>query len=85
MNKGFENQRKEHQNSNYGAHLTHTNVTRDKVDQEAARRYNSNAKSYHSDLDRQLEERNRQNKLSKLKEDVAGIEHTKKWNDLVSL
>lgn len=50
---------------------------------EAARRYNANAKDYHFELDQQLEERNRQNKLSKLKEDVAGIEHTKKWNEIV--
>jgi len=39
--------------------------------------------NYHDELGRQLEERNRQNKLFKLKDDVAGIEHTKQWNSMV--
>lgn len=44
---------------------------------------NQNAKAYHSELLLQQEERNRQKKLHKLNEQVAGLEHTKKWSDWV--
>jgi hypothetical protein len=72
---------------NFGAHLNHTNVTREKINLEYARKTNINntTKVYHDELGAQLEERNRLNKLYKLKEDVAGIEHTKKWDDWVRL
>lgn len=71
------------------AHLPHTSVTREKINLESVRRYNvrddtHNPQKYHDILGQQLEERNRQNKLFKLKDDVAGIEHTKKWDDWVS-
>jgi len=63
-------------------HLNHTNVTRDKVNLEYARRdVNERTKKYHDELGLQLEEKERQTKLHKLKDDVAGIEHTRKWND----
>lgn len=69
-----------------GAHLNHTNVTREKINLEYARKNNINesTKIYHDELGQQLEERHRQNKLYKLKEDVAGIEHAKKWDDWVN-
>ena len=68
-----------------GAHLTHTNVTREKLNVEYARRNEDGQqiKAYHDELGMQLEERNRQKQLHKLKDEVAGIEHTKKWNDWV--
>jgi len=51
----IENQRK---NNSYGAHLQHTNVTREKINLEYARKYyNENTKSYHDELAMQLEER----------------------------
>ncbi len=78
----IENQRK---NNSYGAHLQHTNVTREKINLEYARKnYNENTKNYHDELGMQLEERYRNDKLHKLKDDVAGIEHTRKWDDWVS-
>lgn len=69
----------------HGAHLQHTNVTREKINLEYARKNNVNdaTKIYHDELGLQLEERLRQNKLYKLKDDVAGIEHTRKWDDWV--
>lgn len=68
----------------HGAHLPHTNVTRDKINQEQARRFaNMQAKNYHDELGIQLEEKHRNKLLFKLKEDVAGIEHTRKWDDWV--
>src|SRR5207253_703177 len=78
--KELEGQRKRGSN----AHLQHTNVTRDKINQEAARRHPTD-KTYHDELGMQQEERNRSNLLYKLKDDVAGIEHTKKWDDWVIL
>ena len=44
---------------------------------------NQNTKLYHDELVMQQEEKNRQNKLQKLNEQVAATEHTKKWNDWV--
>ena len=71
---------------NQGAHLNHTQVTREKINTEFARKaqINNSTKIYHDELGAQLEERNRLNKLYKLKDDVAGIEHTRKWDDWVS-
>lgn len=67
-------------------HLNHTNVTRDKVNLEHARHMaNQRSKVYHDELGLQLEERERMNKLQKLKEDIAGIEHTRNWNDWVNI
>lgn len=78
----IENQRKKH--NLYGAHLPHTNVTRDKINLEYARRnINLQARNYHDELGLQQEERHRTTKLIKLKDDVAGIEHTRKWDDWV--
>lgn len=78
----IENQRKK--NNVYGAHLLHTNVTREKINLEYARRnVKPETRSYHDELGVQLEERHRNNKLHKLKDDVAGIEHTRKWDDWV--
>ena len=82
---GMEEQRRAHLSANYGAHLIHTNVTRDKVDLEVARKNNVNARIYHDELAQQLEEKSRETKLTKLKEDVAGFEHTKKWDNIVSI
>ena len=66
-------------------HLNHTNVTREKVNLESVRRgFNDKTRIYHDELGLQLEEKERQNKLHKLREDVAGVEHTRKWNDWVS-
>ncbi len=79
----LENARLTNLNNNNGAHLSVTNVTREKINLESVRRQNDNAKTYHDELAKQLEERNRQTKLHKLKDDVAGIEHTKKWDDWV--
>ena len=85
----IEKQKKLYSNDPNAAHLGVTNVTRDKVNLESVRRYNINetnlnSKVYHDELAKQVEEHNRQNKLFKLKEDVAGIEHTKKWDDWVN-
>jgi len=77
----------ERQPLKYGAHLNHTNVTREKMNVETVRR-NDNpllSNSYHRELGKQMEEKERQKKLSKLKEDVAGIEHTRKWDKMVSI
>ena len=79
----LENTRLTNLNTINGAHLPVTNVTRDKINLESVRRQNENAKLYHDELGKQLEERTRQMKLHKLKDDVAGIEHTKKWDDWV--
>lgn len=63
-------------------HLNHTNVTREKVNLESVRRgLNEKTRIYHDELGLQLEEKERQNKLHKLRDDVAGVEHTRKWND----
>lgn len=79
----IENQRNKYRM--YGAHLPHTNVVRDKINAEYARRFtNMQAKNYHEELGAQLEERQRSKMLFKLKEDVAGIEHTRKWDDWVT-
>lgn len=79
----IENQRNKYRM--YGAHLPHTNVVRDKINAEYARRFtNMQAKNYHEELGAQLEERQRSKMLFKLKEDVAGIEHTRKWDDWVN-
>lgn len=52
---------------------------------ETARRNEGlNSNIYYQELSQQLEERNRQHKLDKLKDNVAGIEHTKKWDNMVS-
>lgn len=40
-------------------------------------------KKYHEELGAQMEEKTRNHQLDKLKEDVAGIEHAKTWDDLV--
>jgi hypothetical protein len=78
----IENQRKK--NNVYGAHLQHSNVTREKINLEYARRnVNTEKKSYHDELGVQQEERMRNDKLHKLRDDVAGLEHTKKWDDWV--
>ncbi len=75
---------KQRNNRAFGAHLPHTNVTREKINKEYARRIvDEKTKSYHEDLGLQLEERYRSDKLHKLKDDVAGIEHTRKWDDWV--
>jgi hypothetical protein len=79
----IENRRK--LNNQYGARLLHTNVTRQKINQEQARRQKDElAKDYHDELSIQLEEKLRQDQLIKLRENVAGIEHVKKWDDWVS-
>ena len=85
----IERQKKLYSNDQNAAHLGVTNVTRDKINFESVRRYNVNetnksSKQYHDDLAKQVEELNRENKLKKLKDDVAGIEHTRKWDDWVS-
>ncbi len=85
----IERQKKLYSNDQNAAHLGVTNVTRDKINLESVRRYNVNeanksSKQYHDDLAKQVEELNRENKLKKLKDDVAGIEHTRKWDDWVS-
>ena len=69
------------------AHLAHTNVTRDKINVEYARRANLNesTKAYHDELQSQLEEREREHKLHKLRDNIAGIEHVKRWDDWVSV
>lgn len=70
-----------------GAHLGVTSVTREKIDSENVRRYGENtqhAKSYYQALSNQEEEKNRDKKLAKLKDDVAGMEHSKKWDQMVS-
>jgi hypothetical protein len=65
----------------YGAHLGGTNVTRDKINQEAVRRkHTENARTYHDELAQQIEEQKRNIQLHKLKNDVAGIEHAKRWD-----
>jgi hypothetical protein len=73
-----------HNEANYGAHLPHTSVTREKVNLEVARKHANNVKSYHEELARQLEEKNQLEKMQKLNENIAGLEHTKKWNNLVN-
>ena len=66
-----------------GARLPHTNVTREKINLEYARRLklNDSTKAYHEELAAQLEERQRENKLYKLRDDIAGIEHVRRWDD----
>jgi hypothetical protein len=69
------------------AHLPVTSVTREKIDSESARRYNDNtekSKNYYQVLTNQQEESNRNKKLAKLKDDVAGMEHNKKWDQMVN-
>jgi len=78
----LESARRVHLSTNNGAHLQITNVTRDKINLESVRRsQNDKALIYHNELGQQMEEKNRQTKLFKLKDDVAGIEHTRKWDD----
>lgn len=80
----LESARRVHLSTNNGAHLQITNVTRDKINLESVRRsQNDKALIYHNELGQQMEEKNRQTKLFKLKDDVAGIEHTRKWDDWV--
>jgi hypothetical protein len=68
----------------HGAHMGSTSVTKDKIKAEQLRR-NDAARTYHEELGQQLEERNRNEQLHKLKNDVAGIEHTKKWDQWVRI
>lgn len=82
---GYESHPSRNVNNTANAHLPHTSVVREKIDVEAARRYATNpteANKYFNELAQQEEERNRHTKLQKLKEDVAGIEHTRKWDQL---
>ena len=80
----IEKQRNKHRA--YAGQLPHTNVTRDKINQEYARRFaDMQARKYHNDLGMQLEEKNRSKMLVKLKDDVAGIEHTRQWDTWVCL
>ena len=73
----LENQKKKIQASQ-GVHLATTIVTQQRNFKNEA------ARVYHQELAQQMEERNRSNQLHKLKDDVAGIEHGKKWDQMVS-
>jgi hypothetical protein len=69
------------------ARLQHSNVTREKINTETARKLkiDESTKLYHDVLSEQVEDNDRRNRLNKLNDDVAGIEHTKSWDSWVTI
>jgi hypothetical protein len=68
----------------HGAHIQSTDATNERIGKEQLKKSSYEAaRTYHDELGQQLEERNRSEQLHKLKNDVAGIEHARKWDQLV--